>query len=229
MQPCLPIAPPPETPPPETPTASITTFDSISSSIESNSISPNLNVVLLQLYELSKSQPIYVSHPNGKTSHLQFIGSTANPRVYADAGGEQKIDQILKTMSNEKLSDTTNEPVVARYVSDSLRRIYPRSFRQSDNDIVIPRLDKYSTAALIEYCNITHSTVYDKLNRFYRQQYDTDLLCPKRELATLKDSLPTPTFDTARRKGEINEKDTLVPYVSSEITSLCKKEIERHL
>ena len=88
-------------------------------------------------------------------------------------------------MSNNKIDQSSNEPVVASLVAKTIQRKYPESFFHTVADIKIPRLDKYQTAALIEYMNITDTVAYDKLNRFFRQQYQTDLLCPKRVLSEM--------------------------------------------
>ena len=76
-------------------------------------------------------------------------------------------------MSENKTSETYHgEMIAAQYIIKHLSVAYPGSFESVSkqfvhNDI---RLDPFKTSALIEYCNITQDTAYNKLNQFFISQ-----------------------------------------------------------
>ena len=96
-------------------------------------------------------------------------------------------------MSENKTSETYHgEMIAARYIIKHLSVAYPGLFESVSkqfvhNDI---RLDPFKTSALIEYCNITRDTAYNKLNQFFISQRQTNILAPKRTLEKLETGAP---------------------------------------
>ena len=121
----------------------------------------DLNTILIELYTLSKTQLIYVNHKNGRKTQLQFLGCTVSKRGY-EQFGEGKVNTLVNQLAKNEIHNNSDEPVVAGSVVKTLRQKYPVSFFHSVASIKVPRLDKFQTAALIEYMNITDTVAYDK-------------------------------------------------------------------
>ena len=134
------------------------------------------NKLLLELYNLSKTDPLIVRHKNGTTSSMTFT-----PVCRTDASfkqkGEKHIDEMIKKMSDNEKSTYDNNGTNHKEYSSAQRVVnhlvtrYPSSYQSVISKLAIKsnpivRLDKYETSALIEYMDITEYTAYEKLNRF---------------------------------------------------------------
>ena len=103
------------------------------------------------------------------------------------------MDKIVNIMSEHNTSQTYNrEMISALFIIRHLSMKYPYSFAAvSKKPVHQPiRLDPYQTSALIDYCDLTNDTAYNKLNKFILHNRNVNLLCPKRDLARFKVGAP---------------------------------------
>ena len=96
-------------------------------------------------------------------------------------------------MSDNKKCDTHHdEMIMAHLIIKHLSVLYPASFEAVRKEMEPQnlRLDPYETSALIEYCDMTNDTAYNKLNQFFICHKKTNLLAPKQKLEQLQCDAP---------------------------------------
>jgi hypothetical protein len=159
------------------------------------------------------------------------------------------VDKMLKEMCCEEMktfelnddrscstSSSSTHLVVEEYASAEkviryLSKKYPASFKYVTKPCNDPQLNKYETSALIEYMDVTETTAYEKMNRFFRSIKSIDILAPKRELVSFQSDAPTPRLYTAtvdcsskNKKGE-----ETVYGIQTAIHDEIRIRIQRHL
>ena len=198
------------------------------------------NNILLKLYrdESNSNVPHTLCHKNGRKSKLCFVPVCTTNGSFRKVG-QKCIDNVIMYMSNEKHCETYNEMIAAPFIINYLAKMYPSSFQmvangmglKSSSQPTATRLDKYETSALMEYCDITEDTAYNKLNRLYRNIRGHDLLAPKRDLETFATDAPKPNIystevacDTKKEK----KKQTADCIETTMHDNICQK-MERYL
>ena len=154
-------------------------------------------------------QPQIFQHRNGRKSTLLFVPVCSTPSSFKSKGrGKDIIRNMVESMSDDVTAQSyQNECFAARHIIDYLSKAYPASFESVSNQFSGKelRLDPHETTALIEYCDITRDTAYNKLNKFFLSRRGANILCPKRSLKTLSNGAPrkevsTTTLDCDTKK-----------------------------
>ena len=221
---------PPHRTAPVTPSFGHQTFTP--STFDPSSLSKKYLNTIKKLYDLSLKQPLEVAHLNNYKSKIFFIGKYRTFESYR-RHAQKNIVNLIKYIAYD--ADTTNndtdESWGATYVLRSIAEYFPTSFRQSAVAKVVPQLNTIQSSALIEYCNLTDSTAYDRMNKFFIRVFGVAILSPKRDIRILNTNTPTPLFGILPvvNKEDIEKKELMVPWVSSQIGDCVQKEIERHL
>ena len=136
--------------------------------------------------------PLILKHGNGKESRVLFIPVCRTLNSFR-AMGQKVVENMVESMSNNMNTETYNdECVAARHIIQHLSKCYPDSFNSVCKEIDPPsiRLDPFETTALIEHCDITRDTAYNKLNKFFVTTREMNILAPKRSLQQLQTGAP---------------------------------------
>ena len=137
-------------------------------------------------------EPLLFQHRNGVMSKLIFVPVCTSEQSYRNKGKEV-IENVVQSMSGNKKRETYGtELIAARPIIKHLSKAFPRSFESVAKDLVPNdiQLNPYETVALIEYCDITRDTAYNKLNKFFISQRHINLLSPKKSLDDLASGAP---------------------------------------
>ena len=153
------------------------------------------NDLMLDLYSYFQKNPDQsnnIHHKNGHVSKLIFVPVCTTASSFRKIG-QKVIDDVIKHMSHEKENDTyIPESKVAEHVMKYLVAKHPHCHESiSENSASKFRLTPSETSALIEFSDITEDTAYEKINRFFHNVRDMNILAPKRELHSFTNDIPS--------------------------------------
>ena len=209
---------------------SVTNFDPLG--FDPSTLSDDhLNIVLQKIYTLSLKQRLEITHNNNTSSRLYFIGKYKTFENYRRRTQKKVLEMIRYVGGESNLDEDTEEECGVSYLLRSIANEFPNSFRLAAVGTIIPKLSAIQSSALIEYCNITDSTAYERMNKFFIRIFGIGLLSPKRDLHVLNQNSPEPIFGIlpVTDNNNVEKKELMIPWVSTDIGDLIQKEFERNM
>ena len=193
------------------------------------------NDMLLDLYlsyQSNQNEPMNIHHKNGSITKMIFVPVCTTANSFRNKG-EKVIDEVIKHMSNEETSETYHSEMtsachVMKYMASKFPQSYDSITEVTERKM---RLDPFETSALIEYCDLTEDTAYEKLNRFILNIRGINILAPKRDLPGFLDDIPpTKNYSTSVDCNTKNVKKTqTADCVETTMHDSIKHKIQRYL